>query len=444
MQNGERGWHLPWHAHHLLLLTATPHMGKEYPYYALWRLLEPEVLTTPEAFDQFPTEQRHHYFIRRTKEEMVRLDGNPLYPKRFSDTLGYALSQGGISEQRLYDETTEYLRYVYNRAKLLNQSAARLAMGVFQRRLASSTYALLCSFERRIEKLDKIIDDVQSGRLTIEQLLTIQRKIREDDDVFESKSADEESSEDGVEENEVAEEKLLHGVIAASLADLVAEKEQVLQLRGLADQVHKNGGESKFEKLREVITEENYSREKFLIFTEHRDTLDYLIRRLSGLGYTGLIAQIHGGMHYTERQEQIERFRKPTSERGARFMICTDAAAEGVNLQFCWIMINYDVPWNPARLEQRMGRIHRYGQKHDPVIILNLVAPATREGRVLKTLLDKLEKIRKQLQSEKVFDSIGRIFSEVSIKAYMERVASGDDVNFSAFGLLKRGQSIHY
>ena len=166
-QNVERGWHLPWHAHHLLLLTATPHMGKEYPYYALWHLLEPEVLTTPEAFEQFPTEQRRHYFIRRTKEEMVRLDGNPLYPRRLSDTLGYALSQGEVSEQRLYDETTEYLRYVYNRAKLLNQSAARLAMGVFQRRLASSVYALLCSLERRIKKLDGIIDDVQSGRLTI-------------------------------------------------------------------------------------------------------------------------------------------------------------------------------------------------------------------------------------------------------------------------------------
>lgn len=428
-RDGDRGWHLPWHAHHLLLLTATPHMGKDFPYYSLWRLLEPEVLTTPDAFEQFPTEQRHHYFIRRTKEEMVRLDGNPLYPKRISDTLGYALSQGDISEQRLYDETTEYLRYVYNRAKMLNQSAARLAMGVFQRRLASSTSALLRSFERRIEKLDKIIDDVQCGKITIEQLITAQRGIREDDDVFESKSADEENSDDGTEENEVAEEILLQGVVAASLADLVAEKEHVLQLRGLADQVHKSGAESKFEKLREVITEEKYSQEKLIVFTEHRDTLEFLIRRLSGLGYTGQIAQIHGGMHYTERQVQIERFRKPCSEGGARFMICTDAAAEGVNLQFCWIMINYDVPWNPARLEQRMGRIHRYGQKHDPVVILNLVAHATREGRVLKTLLEKLEKIRKQLKSDKVFDSIGRIFSEVSIKAYMERVASGDDVD---------------
>lgn len=428
-RNGGRGWHLPWHAHHLLLLTATPHMGKEYPYYALWRLLEPEVLATPEAFNQFPNTQRPYYFIRRTKEEMVRLDGQPLYPKRFSDTLGYALSQGEISEQRLYDETTEYLRFVYNRAKMLNQSAARLAMGVFQRRLASSTYALLCSFKRRVEKLDKIIDDVQSGRLTIEQLITLQRGIREDDDVFESKSADEESPEDGAEENQVAEETLLQGVIAASLADLIAEKEQVLNLQNLADRVYGSGAESKFEKLREVITEEKYSHEKLIVFTEHRDTLEFLIRRLNGLGYTGHIAHIHGGMHYSERQEQIERFREPCSEGGARFMICTDAAAEGVNLQFCWIMINYDVPWNPARLEQRMGRIHRYGQKHDPVIILNLVAPATREGHVLKILLDKLEKIRKQLKSDKVFDSIGRIFSEVSIKDYMERLAAGDDAD---------------
>ena len=427
VQNGDRGWHLPWHAHHLLLLTATPHMGKEFPYYALWRLLEPEVLTTMDAFDQFPTEQRHRYFIRRTKEEMVRLDGQPLYPKRICSTLTYALSQGEISEQTLYDETTEYLRYVYNRAKLLNQSAARLAMGVFQRRLASSTYALLSSFNRRIEKLDKIIDDVQSGRITIEQLITLQRRIREDDDVFESKSADEESSEGGAEENQVGEDALLQGVIAASLADLVAEKEQVLHLRDLADKV--SGVESKFEKLTEIVTEEKYSHEKLLIFTEHRDTLEFLMRRLSGLGFTDQIAHIHGGMHYEVRQEQIERFRRPGSEGGARFMICTDAAAEGVNLQFCWIMINYDVPWNPARLEQRMGRIHRYGQTHDPVVILNLVAPETREGHVLKTLLDKLEKVRKQLKSDKVFDSIGRIFSEVSIKAYMERLAIGDNVD---------------
>ena len=426
IHTGDIAWQLPWHAHHLLLLTATPHMGKEYPYYALWRLLEPEVLTTIEAFDQYPSKKRRQYFIRRTKEEMVKLDGEPLYPRRIADTLAYDLTQGDVSEQKLYDETTEYLQHVYNKAKLLNQSAARLAMSVFQRRLASSTYALLCSFERRIDKLNAVIEDVQVGRITMEQLLTFQRFITEDDDVLETKTADDESTENGQEENEVAEDKLLQGVIAVSLADLVAERQQVEQLRDLAQRVYDAGHESKFDKLRAVITDSKFAGEKLIVFTEHRDTLDFLLRRLGGMGYTGQIAMIHGGMHYTERQEQVERFRKPSAEGGSRIMICTDAAAEGINLQFCWIMINYDVPWNPARLEQRMGRIHRYGQKHDPVIILNLVAPSTREGRVLKTLLDKIERIRKQLKSDKVYDSIGRIFADVSIKAYMEMALLGD------------------
>jgi superfamily II DNA or RNA helicase/DNA-binding XRE family transcriptional regulator len=426
VHTGDRAWQLPWHAHHLLLLTATPHMGKDYPYYALWRLLEPEALTTTEAFDQFPSEHKKQYFIRRIKEEMVKLTGEPLYPRRIADTLGYDLTQGEVSEQRLYDETTEYLQHVYNKAKLLNQSAARLAMGVFQRRLASSTYAVLRSFERRIEKLSLVIDDVQAGRITMEQLLTLQRRITEDDDVLDTKTADDESTDDGREENEVAEDKLLQGVIAISLADLVAERQQVEQLRNLARSVHDAGHESKFDELRAVMIDPKFEGEKLIVFTEHRDTLDFLVRRLGGMGYTGQIAMIHGGMYYTERQEQVERFRRPGSEGGARFMICTDAAAEGINLQFCWIMINYDVPWNPARLEQRMGRIHRYGQKHDPVIILNLVAPSTREGRVLKTLLEKLEKIRKQMKSDKVYDSIGRIFADVSIKKYMEMATLGD------------------
>lgn len=282
---GDKGWSLPWHAHHLLLLTATPHMGKDYPYYALWRLLEPEVLTTFEAFEHFPTDRRHHYFIRRTKEEMVRLDGQPIYPARQCDTLGYQLSSGEVGEQRLYDETTEYLRHVYNKAKILNQSAARLAMGVFQRRLASSTYALLCSFERRIAKLDQVIEDIQAGRLSIEQLLTLQRRIKDDVDVFESKAADEESTEEGLEENETAEDTMLQGVIAESLAELVAEREQVVALRNLAQHVYDAGVESKFDKLREVITDSRFADEKMLIFTEHRDTMEFLVRRLGGLGY---------------------------------------------------------------------------------------------------------------------------------------------------------------
>ena len=413
-------WTLKWSAQNLLFLTATPHMGKDYPYYALWRLLEPDILSTPEAFQEFPADQRCIRFIRRTKEEMVYPDGRAIYPKRISDTLAYDLSQGEISEQRLYDETTEYLRYVYNKAKMLNREAARLAMSVFQRRLASSTFALMRSFERRLEKLDALILDVQDGKLTNEQLCTLQQRLRDEDDVLEHKGADEEQSEGGLEENQIAEETLLQGVIAASLTDLLAEKEQVKQLLDLARKVLESGVETKFEKVNEIIRDAKYSNEKLILFTEHRDTLEYITKRLSGMGFTGQVARIHGGMDFNQREIAVDRFRRPLNEGGARFLVCTDAAGEGINLQFCWIMINYDVPWNPARLEQRMGRIHRYGQKHDPVIILNLVAPKTREGKVLSVLLDKLEKIRKELKSDKVFDVIGRMFQGVSIKQYME------------------------
>jgi superfamily II DNA or RNA helicase len=420
-------WQLPWSARHVLLLTATPHQGKDFPYYALWRLLEPEVLSTPEALSEYPRERRAEHFIRRTKEEMVFLNGKPLYPRRVSDTLAYDLAQGEVSEQRLYDETTEYMRYVYNRAKLLNRSAARMAMGVMQRRLASSTFALLRSFERRLEKLNTLIEQVQDGRLTTEQLDKLQRQIAAEEDPLDSKTADDETGPiDGREENECAEDQLLSGVIAASLTDLVAERQVVVELRKLAGAVHELGIASKFEKLRDIFTDSRFADEKLIIFTEHRDTLDYLVKRLGGMGYTEQIVRIHGGMDYIRRQEQVERFRLPTEHGGAQFMICTDAAAEGINLQFCWIMINFDIPWNPARLEQRMGRIHRYGQKHDPVQIVNLVAPKTREGMVLQILLAKLESIRNALGTEKVYDSIGRLFDGVSLRAYMERAAIGD------------------
>jgi len=417
---------LTWNTPHLLLLTATPHMGKDYPYYALWRLLEPEILSTEEAFEIFPRERRADHFLRRTKEEMVHLDGRPLYPQRISDTLSFQLTEGPVSEQALYDKTTDYLRFVYNKAKMLNREAARLAMSVFQRRLASSTYALLRSMERRTEKLDEIIRDVQEGRITTEQLAIAQQKLGREADPWEEKTADEEETMDGEEENEYREGELLKGVVAASLADLFMEKEQVNELLNLARKVYDSGQESKFEKLNELLSEPGFKGEKFLIFTEHKDTLDFLVRRLSGIGFTEKIAQIHGGLDAGQRQAAIRKFKAPVEDGGSRILISTDAGGEGINLQFCWIMVNYDIPWNPARLEQRMGRIHRYGQKHDPVVILNLVSLATREGRVLHTLLTKLEAIRKELNSDKVFDCIGRTFSGVSLKQYMEEALTGD------------------
>jgi len=419
-------WQLNWACTHLLLLTATPHMGKDLPYYFLWRLLEPEILSTYDAFASYPPDARRRHFIRRTKEEMVRFDGTPIYPVRVSDTLSYELTQGPISEQQLYDETTAYIEHTYNRARILNRSAARLAMSVFQRRLTSSTYAMLCSLDRRLKRLEGLIEDIRSGRLTMEQLMAMQRGLAEVTDPFDQTTADEEAPEDGREQNEAAEDELMSGVVAVTLADLENERLQVKHLFELARQVCEQD-ESKFEKLRQVIRDPRWANEKIIIFTEHRDTMTFLVRQLEGMGFTGQVAQIHGGLsarpdpvtRLSERDEQVELFRRPVEEGGARFLVATDAAGEGINLQFCWLMINYDIPWNPARLEQRMGRIHRYKQMHDPVRIINLVAGKTREGRVLKTLLEKLERIRKELGSDKVFDVVGRLFEGVSLRDYM-------------------------
>lgn len=426
-------WRLPWSAHHLLLLTATPHMGKDFPYYCLWRLLEPDLFSTETAFQQFPAAARSRYFIRRVKEEMIDLRGKPLYPVRICDTHSYDLAQGSASEQALYDETTGYIQHYYNQARLLNRSAARFAMTVFQRRLASSTWALLCSFRRRKEKLEALIDDIRSGRIPEEQLREQQRKLdRQVHDTLADKAADEESSEGGIEEHEKDEAAALGAFIATSLAELMVERDKVNDLIRLAERVYERGQESKFEMMRQLLRDPQFANQKIIIYTEHRDTLEFLVRRLEAMGHAGQVAYIHGGLDYQKRDAQIDRFRAPHegssgSEPGARFFVGTDAAAEGVNLQFCWVLVNYDVPWNPARLEQRMGRIHRYGQKKDRVAILNLVAGNTREGRVVKTLLDKLEEIRVALGSDKVFDVIGRVFEGLSLTAYMQKAILSDD-----------------
>ena len=358
------------------------------------------------------------------------MNGSPLYPQRNCDTLSYSLSQGTGSEQELYDETTDYIKYFYNRARQLNRSAARLAMSVFQRRLASSTYALMRSFERRKEKLRTMIDAIRNGSASEEELIRQQRQLDVLDDAFETRTFDEDDEADeGQEQDEGYEGQVLGGTVAASLSELEDERVRVEGLLSKARQRLETGEESKFEKLREVLGDARYEDEKFIIFTEHRDTAMFIVRRLEGLGFTGRVALIHGGLPYTERERQVEFFRRPATDGGASYLVATDAAGEGINLQFCWLMVNYDIPWNPARLEQRMGRIHRYGQKHDPVIVVNLIAGGTREGRVLKTLLDKLEAMRRQLQSDKVFDVVGRLFADVSIREYLEKAVTEDAGN---------------
>ena len=417
---------LAWAAKHLLLLTATPHMGKWSPYHHLWRLLDYRTFGAEEALRRYPHEARQRHFIRRTKEEMVDLAGNPLYRQRQCSTFRFELTGGEHGEEALYHCTTAYLREHYNRA-LHNRPAAQLAMSVFQRRLASSTYALLRSFERRIEKLERDIADWQSGRLDATRLAARERALSKAhrEDFFEAHGADEDVREDGPapgERSEDFEDAVLGAVTAVNIEELRREIEVLQDLRARARRLVEAGDESKFEKLREVLEDPLYAKDKWLIFSEHRDTVSFLVRRIEGLGYSDQVAVIHGGMDWPEREEQVERFRQP---EGARFLVATDAAGEGINLQFCRLMVNYDLPWNPARLEQRMGRIHRYGQQHD-VQIGNLVAGDTWEGRVLETLLDKLESVRRALSSDKVFDVIGRLLENVSLREYMTAVLTGE------------------
>ena len=408
---------LKWSAHHLLLLTATPHMGKDSPYHHLWRLLDHRVFGVEEAWRRFPPEDRSRHFIRRTKEEMVHFDGEPIFRKRRCDTFGYDLSQGPDGERALYDRTTEYLRRSYSRA-MGNRQAVKLAMGVFQRRLASSTWALFTSLERRIRKVEALVADLEAGRIDAASLGRSQERLdgRFRADFFEEfDSADDQHDDGRRERNEDYEDAVLGAVVAVTVEELREEVETLRDLRDRAHHLIDSGRESKFERLRELLESTKHADEKWLVFSEHRDTTDYLVRRLEALGHAGRVATIHGGMAWPEREGAVERFRDPS---GAHFLVATDAAGEGINLQFCRLMVNYDIPWNPARLEQRMGRIHRYGQEHD-VRIFNLVSTDTREGRVLKVLLERLEAIRRELRSDKVFDVIGRMFENRSLLEYM-------------------------
>ncbi|MEQ1736137.1 MAG: helicase-related protein, partial [Rhodoglobus sp.] len=404
---------------HLLLLTATPHMGKDDPYYFLWRLLEPELLSTPEAFSRLTRPQRARYFLRRMKEEMVRFDETPLYPPRKSNTVSYPLSP---DERRLYEGVTHYCEVHYNRARQRNRGAAGLAMSVLQRRLASSTWAILRSLERREAKLADELRLLEQGLLTREALEAQQRELPTTD-VRDTKTGDEEESEDGSEESERNDEKIAGATDAVSPEEMRTELEEVRRLVVLGREVYSLKSESKFEQLWEALQAQPDT--KVLIFTEHRDTMTFLIGRLEGLGLAGKIARIHGGMDYREREREADFFRDPN---GARYLVATDAAGEGINLQFCWMLVNYDIPWNPARIEQRMGRVHRYKQTHD-VLLLNLIAEDTREGRVLKVLLEKLERIREELSSDKVYDVIGQQFGGVSLRDLIFRgVVEGRDV----------------
>ncbi|MGQ9584105.1 MAG: helicase-related protein [Anaerolineae bacterium] len=373
----------------LLFLTATPHRGDPENFRLFLDLLEPGLFVTPELLAESVQNRDNPLFLRRLKEDLKQFDGTPIFPPRHVHTPKYRLND---DEVRLYNAVTKYVEEAYNRALQKEKRNVAFALLILQRRLASSVRAARRSLERRKHRL--------------EELLKLGQWLAEGRDI------DEEALEDSPElERLKLEEELVERLTAAETREeLEAEVDLLGNLIRLAREVERTGIETKLEELRKVLESELIRRrgEKLLIFTEARDTLDYLAERLREWGYS--VVTLHGGMNLDARIQAEHDFRDK-----AQIMVSTEAGGEGINLQFCSLMVNYDIPWNPNRLEQRMGRIHRYGQ-HNEVHIYNLVAYNTREGKVMRALFEKLERIREAYGSDRVFDVIGDVLPGASLK----------------------------
>lgn len=385
---------------HYLLMTATPHKGDPKNFCLFLELLDRDVYGDVKSLEEAMRRNAAPFYLRRIKEALVTFP-NPdtgevkkIFTKRNIRTVEFNIDK---DEWSFYEDLTDYVERQSIIAAQDNTARGRalgFTMAMLQRRFASSIYAVRRSLERMRDKRQKILDDPQAYRE--EQ---IAKYIPEDFD---------ELPED--EQNEITAE--LEEVVAS--VDPTALKQEIRQLNDLIAQavtLEHREVESKLTKLKEEITREGIFKDpkvKLLIFTEHKDTLDYLVGKLRDWGLT--VTQIHGGMKIGDRDAQGTRiYAEREFREDCQILVATEAAGEGINLQFCWTMINYDIPWNPVRLEQRMGRIHRYGQEHD-CLIFNFVALNTREGRVLHKLLERLKEIRKELGTDQVFDVVGEIF----------------------------------
>ncbi len=373
---------------YLLFLTATPHRGDPENFRLLLDLLEPGFFADISMLTESIENKDNPLFLRRLKEDLKDFDGAPIFPPRKVETIKYYLSD---DEKLLYNAVTDYVEKHFNKALEKEKRNVTFALTILQRRLASSGRAIRKSLERRFNRLKDLYNKGQ-----------ILKEAEYDEELIE----DLEESERWKEEEELLE-KLTS---AETLEELKEEIDKLEELVALAKEVEKKEIETKLNQLKEVMESENLQRKetKLLIFTESKDTLEYLVEKLKKWGYS--VTFIHGGLNLDQRIRAENEFRNQ-----AQIMVSTEAGGEGVNLQFCWLMVNYDIPWNPNRLEQRMGRIHRYGQQHE-VHIYNLVAIDTREGRILERLFDKLSQIRKHLGSDRVFDVIGEVLMGRSLK----------------------------
>lgn len=399
---------------HFLLLTATPHNGKDEDFQLFLKLLDPDRFEG--RFRRKTRRPNVEDLMRRTiKEELRRFDGTYLFPPREAFTATYQLSP---AEERLYEEVTDYVRDEFNRAESLKSGRVRtvgFALTVLQRRLASSPEAIYRSLVRRRERLQaKLEDEGKRVRQAAEvgqeaELNSLTRQLQDTDEVRSG-------------EIEEAEEQVLDLATAAlTLAELEEEIKTLKRLERIAATVRESGRDRKWEELSDLLRDnpqmfdEEGHRRKIIIFTEHRDTLSYLtgrIRRL--LGESTRVVTVTGGMTREARKDAQTSF---LQDPAVSVLVATDAAGEGVNLQRANLMVNYDLPWNPNRIEQRFGRIHRIGQARK-CFLWNLVAENTREGDVYQTLLRKLEKESRALGG-RVFDVLGDIFDETPLRALL-------------------------
>ena len=399
---------------HFLLLTATPHNGKEEDFQLFMALIDGDRFEG-RFRDGVHVTDASDLMRRLVKEQMLKFDGHPLFPERLAYTVRYKLSD---LEAQLYERVTNYVRDEFNRADALDNEGRKgtvgFALTILQRRLASSPEAIYQSLRRRKERLEK--------RLREEKLLKrgADARIETPSDLPGLTSDDVEDLDDAPDaEVEQTEDRVVDQATAAStIAELEAEIAILDDLQKLAYKVRHSGTDKKWEELSNLLQSNTEMfdaqghRLKLVVFTEHRDTLNYLAEQIRKvLGRPEALVTIHGAMGREERRNAQESF---TQDKQVQILVATDAAGEGINLQRAHLMVNYDLPWNPNRLEQRFGRIHRIGQT-EVCHLWNLVAEETREGDVFVRLFEKLEEQRRTLGGG-VFDILGKMFRDQSLR----------------------------
>ena len=416
------------HTRHLLLMTATPHNGKEEDFQLFSSLLDSDRFYG-KFRDGVHKVDTSDLMRRMVKEEMVKFDGAALFPERRAYTANYKLSD---IEVALYEAVTQYVKAGMGKADQLvgaRKGTVGFALTALQRRLASSPEAIFQSLKRRRERLEKRINEQRIShrgqQLLAETVAESEIDVPEDDDEL---SAD---------EKEQLEESLVDQATASqTIAELEAEVVILQDLERRAKDVVASGQDRKWDELSRILQRadpELHDGEgrlrKLIISSEHRDTLNYLHAKVGGvLGSQDAIVTIHGGTHRDERLKVQALFR---SDPDIRVLIATDAAGEGVNLQCANLMVNYDLPWNPNRLEQRFGRIHRIGQQ-EVCHLWSLVAKETREGEVYHRLLEKLQ-VESEALKGRVFDILGEVFEEKSLKDLLiEPIRYGDQPDVQA------------